>query len=133
MFVVYLKTLSKYQKAQCSRKDVKGSFRGLAAWIFCDLSRKAEESCVNSQAGNRRKLRKLSSRKQKRYLANIASEHQFYSELFDKNKFGHERSICCNASIYTEIQSRQKKKKTWPILNRPTFKHVVCLQTCKGK
>jgi len=57
--VVYLKTLPKYQKVQCSRKDVKGSCRGLAASIFCDLSREAEESRVNSQAENRTDISRI--------------------------------------------------------------------------
>jgi len=59
VFVVYLKTMSKYQKDKCSWKNVKGSSRALADSIFCNLSREAEVSRVNSQDENRTEISRM--------------------------------------------------------------------------
>jgi hypothetical protein len=52
VFVVYLKTLSKYQKVQKAHGRLKTNLKRLGASIFCNLNRQAEEGRVNSSAGN---------------------------------------------------------------------------------
>jgi hypothetical protein len=93
VFVVNLKTLSKYQKVQKAHGRLETNLKRLGASIFCNLNRQPEEGRVNSSAGN----------------ITYISEY----EMFDKNI-----SLMQEPFVVTRLHRNSEQTKTLPILNR---------------